>query len=287
MGIYSIVANDASVGTTIGTFDPIDTRNGDIRLRDGTKAVVGMSVAAIRAAQTTGTAMMARLRLQSADLGLAAGAADFVLPSASGAGIATNSGGFAVPVSWIALDYPAGAGNVCNLFLSQMGIEPADNYSIEVGLAHLAGDAPPAQWFNFAALGGVMPRQGEVSSNGASTTTARTSLLAATIPSRYSQLVSGTWMHITDAAQTTAEPSSAFVEVTSTIGDFDPQEYPTTGISAGLGTIVGLGVFVEQPPIPFYFKKGSGSTQTVTPFVTGLATVTGADAYGYGIGLRY
>src|SRR3990172_4764960 len=123
-----------------------------------------VSVTAIRAAQTTGTAMMARLRLQSADLGLAAGAADFALPSASGAGIATNSGGFAVPVSWIALDFEAGGGNVVNLALSQMGIEPADNYSVEAGVAHLAGDSPPAKWFDYAALGGVMPRQGEVSS---------------------------------------------------------------------------------------------------------------------------
>jgi len=132
-----------------------------------------------------------------------------------------------------------------------------------------------------------MPRQGEVSSNGGSTTAARTSLTATTIPSVYSQLISGTWLNISDAAQTTTEESSAFVEVTSTIGDFDPQEWPTSGISAGLGTIVGLGVFVEQYPIPFYFKKGATSTQTVEPFVTGLTATTGADAFGYGIGLRF
>src|SRR3990167_6215757 len=151
MGVYSIVANDASVGTTIGTFDAIDTRNADIRLRDGTSHVVGIAYNAVRAAQTAGTAQMARLRLTSADLGVAAGASDFVLASVSGAGIATTSMGFSVPSRWIALDFPAGAGNVINLALSQMGIEPADNYCIQAGLAHTAGDMPPAKWFDMAA----------------------------------------------------------------------------------------------------------------------------------------
>lgn len=286
MGVYSIVANDASVGTTIGTFDAIDTRNANIRLRDGTTRVVGVSYNAVRAAQTAATAMMARLRLTSADLGLAAGAADFVLASISGGGIATTSMGQAVPSRWIALDFAAGPGNIVNMALSQMGIEPGDNYAIEAGLAHVAGPAPPAKWFDYAALGGVMPHEGSVSSNGGSTTTARTSLTAATIPSRYSQLVSGTWLHISDAALTTAEPQTAFVEVTSTIGDFEPQEYPTSGITPGLGTAASIGVWVEQAPLPFYFSKGKGSTQTVEPFVTGLFTTNAADAFGYGIGLR-
>ena len=285
--MHSIIANDASVGTTIGTFDAIDTRNANVRLRDGTTNVVGISYCAIRAAQTTGTGMMARLRMTSADLGIAAGAADFVLAQASGAGIATNSGGWGVPARWIAVDFPAAQGNILNYFLSQMGIEPADNYSIEVGTAHVAGQQPPAAWYAASMASAVLPHQGSVSSNGSSTTTARTSLVAATIPSRYSQLVSVTPIQMADAAQTGAEPSVAFIEIESTIGNFEPQEWPTSGISAGLGTIVGLGVFVEQPPLPFYFVKGQTSTQTVEPFVTGLATVTGANAYGYGIGLRY
>ena len=110
--------------------------------------------------------------------------------------------------------------------------------------------------------------------------------MAATIPSKYQQLVSGTFVGTPDAALATTEVHSSFVEVTSTIGDFEPQEYPTSGTSPGLGTAAAIGVWVEQDPLPFYFRKEAKSTQTVTPFVTGLATVTGADAYGYGIGLR-
>ena len=284
MGVYSIIANDASVGTTIGSFDAIDTRNGDIRLRDGTSRVVGISYCAVRAAQTAGTAMMARLRMTSADLGLAAGVADFALKSVSGAGIATTSMGFSVPAHWIPIDKAAGQGNIVNFSLSQMGIEPADNYAIQVGLSHLAGDSPPPPWFVASMSGGTLPHFA-VSSNGSSTTTARTSLVAATIPSTFSQLVSGTFLHTPDAALATTEVHSSFIELTSTIGDFETQEYPTSGTSPGLGTAAAIGVWVEQDPLPLYFKKGRGSTQTVTPFVTGLVAVTGADAYGYDIGI--
>ena len=288
MAVHSVIANDASVGTTIGTFDPIDARNGNVRLRDGTTGVVGISYCAVRAAQTTGTAMMARLRLTSADLGVAAGAADFVLAHASGGGIATQSGGWGVPARWIPVDFPAAQGNVLNYFLSQMGIEPADNLSIQVGTAHVAGQQPPSQWYAAAMARAHLALQGSISSNGGSTTTARTSLTAATIPSRYTQLVSIVAHQAQDAVQTTAEPTTAFIEVESTIGNFEPQEWPTSGISPALaGTLVGLGLWVDNDPLPFYFVKGATSTQTVEPFVTGLGTQTAANAYGYGIGLRY
>ena len=288
MGVYSIVANDASVGTTIGSFDAIDTRNGDIRLRDGTSMVVGLSYCAVRAAQTTGTAMMGKIRMTSSDLGLASGDADFVIAQHSGAGVATQSGGWGVPARYVAIDFPAKAGNIVNLAFSQMGIEPADNWSIEAGISHVAEAPPPSPWFVAAQGGGVLAKQGEASSNGGSTTTARTSLLVTNISSKYTQLISGTFLQAADPLQTTAEPSVAFVELTSTIGDFDPQEWPTSGVSPALaGTLVGLGVFADQAPLPLYFKKGATSTQAVTPFVTGLGTVTGANAYGYGIGLRY
>lgn len=288
MGVYCIVANDASVGTTIGSFDAINTRNADIRLRDGTNHVIGIPYCAVPAAQTTGTATMARLRVQSADLALAAGAADFALAHVAGAGIATQSGGHGVPARWIPFEAKAGAGNVVNLFLSQMGIEPADNISIEAGIAHVAGAGPDGKWMDYAANGNVGPSQGSVSTNGGSTTTARTSLTATTVPSRFTKMIGATWLQAADAVQSTAEPVVAFVEVTSTIGDFDPEEWPTTGVAPALaGTLVGLGVFADQPPLPFYFVKSGASTPNIEPFVTSLGTVTGANAYGFDIRLRY
>jgi len=285
MGVYSIVSNDASVGTTIGSFDAIDTRNGTVSLRDGTNHVVGISYVIARAAQTTGTAMMARLRVSSADIGLAAGAADFMLSTASGAGIATNSGGWPSPVRWISTDWGAKAGTELSYSLSQSGIEPADNWSAQIGTAHAAGGMPPAKWFDAASVGGTLPLQGSVSSNGGSTTLARTTLVSTTIPGRFTQLVSWQPIGIGDAAQTTAEPSTSFAEITSTIGDFDLQEWPHAGTNAGLGTIVGTGLWLDQDPLPFYFKK-EGSNRTIEPFITGLGTTTGAQAYGYSMGLR-
>lgn len=290
MGVHSIVANDASVGTTIGAFDAIDTRNADVRLRDGTIRVVGISYVIARAAQTTATAMMARLRMTSADLGIAGGAADFMLRTASGGGVATQSGGWPSVVHFLPVDFAAGAGNVVNYALSQSGIEPADNWSVQVGTAHMAASGagnPPPAWFQAAMCGGILPLEGSVSSNGGSTTLARTSLTSNTIPGRFGQLVSWQPIGISDALQTTAEPQTAFSELVSTIGDFADQEWPHAGINAALaGTLVGTGLWLEQPPIPFYFSRPKGSTATIEPFVTGLGTTTGATAFGWSIGLK-
>ncbi len=52
------------------------------------------------------------------------------------------------------------------------------------------------------------------------------------------------------------------------------------------GTLVGPGVDNFQPALPFYMTKGN-VTETVEPFVTGLDTLSAANAYGYSIGLRY
>ncbi len=283
-GIYSIVANDAAVGTTIGTFDAINTRNADIRLKEGTSMVVAMSVCAVPAAQTTATGMGGRLRFDSTDMGISA--EDFATGQTHGGGIASNSGGWGIPVQWIPLDWQAGGGNVINLSWSSMGgIEPADSFAVQAAVHHQAGTAPPAPWFSASMAGGVLPYQGSRSSDGASTTGARTSLVSTTIPSRFDELVSVMPMTIQDAAQATTDFDSSFLEITSTIGDFDPQEYPMPGVGAALGTVVGKGVAVFQRALPMYITKQK-QTETVEPFVTGLDTLGGANGYGYSIGLR-
>jgi len=282
-GVYSIVANDAAVGTTIGTFDAINTRNADIRLKEGTTRVVAMSVVATPAAQTTATGMGGRLRFDSTDMGISA--EDFATGQTHGGGIATNSGGWGIPVQWIPLDWAAGGGNVVNMSWSSMGIEPADDFAVQVAVHHMAGASPPAQWFTASMSGGTLPLQGSRSSNGGSTTTARTSLTSTTIPSRFNELVSVMPMTIQDPAQATTDFDSSFMEITSTIGDFDPQEIPMPGIGAALGTVVGKGVAVFQRSLPMYITK-QNQTETVEPFVTGLDTLGAANAYGYSIGLR-
>lgn len=284
-GVYSIVANDIAVGTTIGTFDAINTRNADIRLKEGTTGVVGLSFAGVPAAQTTATAVMGRLRFDSTDMGITG--EDFAVGATHGGGIATQSSAWGVPAEWIPVDWPALGGNVINLSFSQMGIEPADSWAVQAGVSHMAGASPPANWFIASMSGGIMPLQGSRSSNGGSTTTARTSMTSTTIPARFSQLVSFRGLNAFDPVPASGEADIAFWEITSTIGDFDPQEYPSSAAGPALaGTLVGPGVDVFQKPLPIYITKGN-QTETVEPFVTGLDTLAAANAYGYSVGLRF
>ncbi len=282
-GVYSIVANDAAVGTTVGTFDAINTRNADIRLKEGTSRVVALSVTATPAAQTTATGMGGRLRFDSTDMGISA--EDFATGQTHGGGVGSNSQAWGIPVQWIPLEWAAGGGNVVNLSWSSIGIEPADSFAVQAAVHHLAGPDPPADWFIASMSGGAMPLQGSRSSNGGNTTTARTSLTSTTIPSRFTELVSVMPMTIQDPAVATTDFDSSFMEITSTIGDFEDQEFPMPGIGAGLGTIVGGGPFIFQRALPMYMTKQK-QTETVEPFVTGLDTLGAANSYGYSIGLR-
>ena len=286
MGVHGIIANDAAVGTTIGTFEAIDTRNADVRLRGGTTAVVGLAVCAVRAARTTGDAQLHRLRLTSADLGIAAGAMDMLLGTSDGGGTATNSGASVVPAEWIALDLPARGGNVVNMAFSQAGIEPTDLVSVEVAVAHMtAVKPPPPKWFDYSAVGGTLPKQGSVSSNGGSTANVRTTLTAATIPGRFTQIVSQRNVQSQDPIAVAGEESSAFYEYTSTIGDWEPQEWPSSGIGASLGTATGAGPYGQQDELPFWFVK-EAVTETVEPFVTTITAVGAANAFAWSLGLR-
>lgn len=285
-GMYGIVANDASVGTTIGSFDAINTRNANIRLTEGTTNVVGLTFAGVPAAQTTATACLGRLRVDASDFGVSN--EDFAVGEMHGGGIATQSSAWGAPCEWIPVDWDqATSGNVVNLSFSQMGIEPADNWTVQAGVHHLAGAMPPAPWFTASMSGGHLPLQGSISSDGGNTTTARASLTAADVAGRFTKLVSWRGVGAQDAVPTSAESDSSFVEITSTIRGFDPQEYPMPAVGPALaGTLVGPGVDNFQKALPMYMEKGV-STETITPYVTGLDTLSAANAYGYSIGLRY
>ena len=284
-GLYQVIANDAAVGTTIGTFDAINTRNADLRMREGTMKVVGLTFVGVPAAQTTATAVLGRLRVNSSDLGVVE--EDFAVGETHGGGIATQSSAWASPAEWIAVEWDAKPGNIVNLLFSQAGIEPADTWSVQAGVAHVAGIMPSKEWLLLAQAGATLAHQGSVAPDGGSTTTARTSLGSASVGASFTQLVSWRGTQAQDAVPTSAEPSVAFVDIASGIGDFTPQEWPMTGIGPALaGTLVGPGVAVFQPKLPFYMQKDKNS-RTVEPFVTGLGTLSAANAYSYGIGLRY
>ncbi len=288
-GVYSTVANDIAVGTTIGTFDAINTRNGDIRLKEGTTRIVGLSVVATPAAQTTATGMGGRLRYSSSDTENP-GNEDFATGQTHGGGVGSNSMAWGIPVQWIPIEWSAGGGDVVNLFWSSQGIEPADSFAVQAAVHHLSpgaeGSQPTPDWFTASMSQGVLPFQGSRSADGGSTTTARVSLGTVTLPSPFRTLVSIMPMTIQDPAVATTDFDSSFMDMVSSIGDYTPQEFPMPGIGAGLGTIVGGGPDIFQRSLPMWMPKAA-QNETVEPFVTGLDTLGAANAYAYSIGLRF
>ncbi len=284
-GVYSIVANDIAVGTTIGTFDAIDTRNGNIRLKEGTTRIVALSVVATPAAQTTATGMGGRLRFSSSDVNNP-GNEDFATGQTHGGGVGSNSMAWGIPVQWIPVEWMGSGGDVVNMFWSSQGIEPADSFAVQVAVHMLSGPDPPAQWFEAAMSGGVLPFQGSRAADGGNTTTARASLGTITLPGTFGTLVSLMPMTIQDPAVATTDFDSSFMDMVSSIGDFTPQEFPMPGIGAGLGTIVGGGPDIFQRSLPMWMPKAD-QNETVEPFVTGLDTLGAANAYAYSIGLRF
>ncbi len=289
MPLYSLIANDAAVGATIGTFDRIDTRNGNLQLVTGAHAIVGLTFVGAATAQTTGTAVMGRLRISAR--GSSINDETFAVGETHGGGIATQSSAWATPAEWIPVDWTRDdgvtPGLIVNLSFSQMGIEPADSWEVQAGMVHTSGDDPPDPWAIASLSGGHLAYQGGASSNGGSTADARTSLTAETIPGRFTQLVSWRGLQAQDAVAPTTEASVAFVDWISTIKDVTPQEWPMSGIGAALaGTLVGGGQAIWQPTMPMYATKDEND-RTIEPFADVLTAINAANAFGWGVGLRY
>ncbi len=284
-GVYSTVANDAAVGVTIGDFNAIDTRNGNIRLKEGTTRIVALSVVATPAAQTTATGMGGRLRFASSDVANP-GNEDFSTGQTHGGGVASNSMAWGIPVQWIPVEWKAGGGDTVNLFWSSQGIESADNFAVQAAVHHISGPDPSSDWFIASMSGGVLPFQGSRSANGGNTTTARVSLGETNIPATFRTLVSLMPMTIQDPAVASTDFDSSFMDIVSSIGDFTPQEFPLPGLGAGLGTIVGGGPDIFQRSLPMWMPKAD-QNETIDPFVTGLDTLGAANAYAYSVGLRF
>src|SRR3972149_271647 len=109
--LFQRVSTDPSVGTTIGTFDAINTRNADNRLDENARGIVGLSFAGAPAAQPTAPATAGRLRYENAGAGIAAGEADFLVGASHGAGIGTQSQGWWLPAEFIPYE-PAVSGPI-------------------------------------------------------------------------------------------------------------------------------------------------------------------------------
>jgi hypothetical protein len=287
--VYSRMSTDASVGTTIGTFDAINTRNADNVMHDNSREILGLYFAGVAADQTTATATAGRLRARSAGADISAGTADFAVGESHGAGIATQSIGWWTPAEFIPFKVvkPTLKNVTFNLDFSQMGIEPADNWSVVAGIANAA--AKPQFW-NDQVSGAYTP-DGSVSSNGAgvSATTA-TSLGTTTIVSKFKRLVTWRPFAVADPLGTTTEETVGFASLdtaATTISGLTPCELPMPAIGPYLlGTLVGGGVGGFQYALPMYVEK-EDSDKTLDVVLSLTTAVTAANAFAYSVGVSY
>jgi hypothetical protein len=286
--LYQRISADASVGTTIGTFDAIDTRLANNQLINAAKVLLGLSFAGAPADQTTGTACAGRLRYVNAGASIAQSEADFLVGASHGAGVATQSQGWWIPAEFIPYEVQGNIGNTTgNFSFSQVGIEPADNWSVVAGALH--GAAIPPLW-DWNVVGGLRPH-GSASSNGAGVAAVTpTSLGSTTILAKYRRLIG--WRPVTqaDPLQTTTEECVGFSQLqggASTIDNLDPQEHvmPSLG-PALLGTLVGGGLDGFQPSLPMYVEVEGTADRVLDVTLILTTAVTAAMAFGYSVAVR-
>ena len=279
--LFSRMSRDASVGTTIGTFDAIDTRNGNNILVANAAAILGHYFAGAAADQTTATAVTGRLRYENAGAGIAAGMCDMLVGESHGAGIATQSQGWWSPAEFIPHRWGGQLANTTgNYSFSQAGVEPADNWSVVAGTVN--GPGVPGIWPSLVARS--YAPDGWISSNGAGVAaTTATSLTTMSILSIFRKLVYWRPIQVQDPLPTTTEESVGYVALdtaTTTIGNLAPLEVPVPAIGAALlGTLVGGGINGWQPSLPIYAEVGSNANETLDAVLNLTTAITAANSF--------
>jgi hypothetical protein len=292
--IHNKQSTSTSVGTTIGSFDAISTRNGDNTLPDGCAGVYGLTFAGARIATTAAEAQMWRLRVTASALGYTN--EDFLVGHFNGAGIATNDMGTLNLAEFIPIQAEGQfSQSTVNFYLSQVGIESTDNVSCVVGPVSFTpktGPAPPSEWFLARmAWPGRLPAQGSASSNGASlgtTANSDTSLVSTKVRAEFGAISSVRLIQAQDAVGTAGEEAVAWGRLdgaATTISGVGPQEWPFNAIGPALGTGVGGPVSGHVFPMPVWVTKGRQDV-TVDVNANVLTAITAANAFGYGLELR-
>lgn len=286
--MHSRVSADATVGTTIGTFDAIDTRNASNILPDKAHSVVGFIFAGGNIGNTAATTFCGILRAKIEAIGWES---DMQVGFSAGGGVATNSPGYFVPAEFLPVDLlglPNLPGSTVKFYFAQAGIEPGDNWSVVASPASIVGGMPPSEWMIMRAFGTIAPHINKASIGG-TVTTGGTGVSAGTItkPAGYTRLSGLRLLAIADAAQTAAEEVVGYGDLaagSNTVSGLSPLEVPMTALSACLGTTV-AGVGGVQPWLPLWSETAM-QEQTLDAICTLTTTITAADATAFGIGLR-
>lgn len=289
MPMHSRVSTDASVGTTIGTFDAVDTRNASNVLPDRAQSIVGFMFAGGNVGNTAATAFCGILRAKIEAIGWES---DMQVGFSGGGGVATNSPGYFVPAEFMPVDLlnmPNLAGSTVKFYFAQAGIEPGDNWSVVASPCSIVGSLPPTEWLIVRACNSALPPHISKSSIGGTVTTGGTAVSAGSItkPAGYNRISSIRLLMIADAAQTAAEEAVGYGDLaagSNTVSGLSPLEIPMSALSACLGTTVdGVGGF--QPWLPLWSETAIGE-QTLDAMCVLTTTLTAADATAFGLGFR-
>ena len=265
--IHSRISTSTSAGATIGTFDPLSTRNANNTLPPGCTMIVGATYVAARVASTAALSKQTRLRLTHPASGL--NNDDFLVGHLDGAGIATN---IQPAEAQIAEFFPLQregniGGSTVNLFVSDAGQAATDASSVAASpvsytpASNLGGKGtPPKEWFDGRVSwpGYALPPQGAVAGAGAISGTAAnagTDLGNAIIRAEYEYIIGFRLSMAPKVVGTAGEEAVAWGAqdtALSSTANTSPQEWPFNAILPTLGTPVGSSVAGHVFPMPVY-----------------------------------
>lgn len=224
-----------------------------------------------------------QLQFVSASLGVAD--QRFLVGPWNTSGPATNSSGQAMVQDIIPLEEllkPQG-NEQFTFALATSGDTVTTGHSAVVGLMYCQ-DLPPPYWARqfplpYSARGGYQAEAEQLS-------TAATNLSAISIPSWVREIIACRSVVAKADAITAAQYEQGYFSVLSTIPNLAPMQIPTNSDGSTLGTPVGTGIYHDTMPwIPIYFQN-PGGTQTITPQINLIASVSTGNDVAFGVNWR-
>jgi hypothetical protein len=217
---------------------------------------------------TTAEGSLGYLRLNCADIGIVNQV--WATSPYTTSGPATNSSGQCTVQDIIPLDYTVAGKNTLSFDVAP-GTTVTTGRVSTVGVQY-ADSMPPQDWCDSYPYPVGMKGAGVTSAQVLTTT--RTTLGAITIPAWVNEIVACRAAFLKTGAITAGQAVSGFVDFESTIPAIAPQKIPTNALGATLGTPVGTGLYHEGIPwIPMYIK-GTGQSETITPYANLRAAVS-------------
>lgn len=258
-------------GTTADTFGTA----GSITLGNQARRILGIITSAAETVYTTAEGSAEQLQIISTSLSIAD--TRFLVGPYVTSGPATNASARGNVPEIIAMDLPCAGGEVLK-FASAPQQTVTTGRSRMVQLLYSDDKYPPADWL--MRFPDLVPVRDGFTVDAQQTSTTRTALASITVPSWAKEIVGVKITVEKTGAITTGEWEQAYVEITGTVPNITPNKWISNSIGSTLGTPVGTG---EYDSYNFYLPMWiplSGRTETITPYVNLLHSVTTANEVG-------